>query len=146
MPTAAKLAAAVIYAFLAYLAAGMMRQYFPPSTQFGIFSEVSAAIGLFAGWRVMGRLAGQGWVAAINNGLRTSVTIVFLALVIFSMEGMYQVAIRKMYDGPLEAMLGAVKIGAEYAAMLLQPDMLAVLILGGMGCGMLTEWVAKRWP
>ena len=49
-------------------------------------------------------------------------------------------------SGPLDAVLGAVNIGSGFALMLLQPDFLAVLILGGVFCGWLTERVARRWP
>lgn len=146
MPTAAKLVGAILFAGLAYLLAGMFRQYLPPATQLGWFDQVSTLIGFFCGWRIMGGNAGQGMVVAVNNGLRTAVTMVFLALVLFSLEGMYQVAIRKMYDGPVAALLGAVNIGSDYAVMLLQPDILGVMVLGGLFCGWLTEQVARRWP
>ncbi len=146
MPTAAKLVGSILFALLAFLLAGMFRQYLPPATQLGWFDQISTAIGFFCGWKIMGANAGQGTVIALNNGLRTGVTMVFLALVLFSFEEMYQVAIRKMYDGPVEALLGAVNIGADFARMLLQADLLVVLILGGMFCGWLTEQAARRWP
>lgn len=145
MPTAAKLIGSVLFACLAFLLAGMFRQYLPPNTQLGWFSQVSTAIGFLTGWKIMGGNAGQGMVIALNNGLRTAVTMVFFALVVFSIEEMYQVAIRKMYDGPVDAMLGAVNIGSDFAVMLLQPDLLAVLIIGGVFCGWLTEKTARRW-
>lgn len=146
MPTAAKLVGSVLFAGLAYLLAGMFRQYLPPATQLGWFGTICTLIGFFCGWKIMGANAGQGLVIALNNGLRTAVTMVFLALVLFSLEEMYQVAVRKMYDGPLDALLGAVNIGSGFAVMLLQPDFLAVLILGGVFCGWLTEQAARRWP
>lgn len=146
MPTAAKLAGSVLFACLAYLLAGMFRQYLPPATQLGWFDQVSTLIGFLCGWRIMGGNAGQGIVIALNNGLRTAVTMVFFALVVFSIEEMYQVAIRRMYDGPGDALLGAVSIGSDFAVMLLQPDLLIVLVVGGILCGWLTEKIARRWP
>ena len=145
MPTAAKLVAAFSFAFLAFMAAEIFKPHMPDGTQFGAFSPVSALIGLLAGWKVMGAMAGQGWVQAINNGVRTSLTIVVLALVIFSIEEMIQVAMRKLYDGPGDAILGAFKLAADFSMMLLAPDMLILLLVGGALGGLFTEWTARRW-
>ncbi len=145
MPTAAKLVAAAAFALLAFFAAEIFKPYMPEGTQFGLLSPVSALIGLLSGWMVMGALAGQGWVPAINNGVRTSLTAVFFALVIFSIEEMIQIAMRKLYDGPGDAILGAFKLASEFAVMLLTPEMLILLIGGGALCGLFTEWTARRW-
>lgn len=145
MPTAAKLVSGIAFAALAFFAAEIFKPHFSESTQFGAMSQVSALIGLVCGWRVMGPNAGRGYFASMNYGVRASLTTVFFALVVFSIEEMVGAAFRKLYHGPLEAILGAVAIGTGFARKLLVPDMMLLLLVGGALCGLLAEWAARRW-
>lgn len=145
MPTAAKLFAAIAFALLAFFAAEIYRPHMPPGVQPGLFSFMSMLIGLVAGWRVMGPQAGQGNWMAVNNGLKTTAVMVLLALVIFSLYEMMVQAFRPAYRGPMEAIIGAFDIGVRFFLAMLAWDVLAVLILGGILGGLLSEWAARRW-
>jgi hypothetical protein len=50
-----------------------------------------------------------------------------------------------LYDGPMEAVLGVFEIMLDYGRMMLQPDVLGVLAVGGILGGMLAEWAGRRW-
>lgn len=145
MPTAAKLFAAFAFGVLAFFAAQVFMPYMPEETQFGAFVPVSALIGAFCGWKVMGPEAGQGnWMAA-NSGLKTSAYMIGLALIIFSIEGMLVLAFRKTYDGPIEAVVGAIGISVDFVLRMLEWDFLVVVIVGGALAGLLSEWASRRW-
>ncbi len=145
MPTASKLVAAVAYALLGFLAAQTFIKYLPEGTPLGYFCEITAAIGFIVGWLVMGKLTRKGYREAINSGLVTALILVFWALLAFSLYFMLRKSMRMMYDGPMEAVLGIFQLMFDYGKMLVQPDMLGVILMGGIVAGMVTEWAGKRW-
>jgi len=145
MPTASKLVAAVAYALLGFLAAQTFVKYLPVGTPLGYFREITAAIGFITGWLVMGKLTRKGYREAINTGLVTALILVFWALLAFSLYFMIKKSMRMMYDGPMEAVLGVFQLMFDYGKMLLVPDMLGVILVGGIVAGLITEWAGKRW-
>lgn len=145
MPTASKLVAAVAFALLGLLAAQTFVKYLPEGTPLSYFREITAAIGFIVGWLWMGKLTRKGYREAINSGMVTALILVFWALLAFSLYFMLKKSMRMMYDGPMEAVLGVFQLMFDYGKMLLVPDMLGVIIVGGMVAGLVTEWAGKRW-
>jgi hypothetical protein len=145
MPTAAKLFAAFAFMLVGFFTAEVVKPHMPDGTQFGAFSWISAILGLLAGWRIMGPSVGRGNPAAVGTGIKSSAVMVAWALVIFSTENMIVQAFRRAYDDPFEAVVGIVKIGIDYAQVLLELDVLAVLAIGGALGGLLAEWAWRRW-
>jgi hypothetical protein len=145
MPTAAKLFAALSLMMVGFFGAEIIKPHMSDGTQFGAFSEVAALIGLVVGWRVLGPAAGRGNYPSASAGVRAVVILILGALFVFSTENMLVQAFRRTYDGPTQAVVGIIKIALDYGQQLLNPDVAAVLILGGIGSGLLTEWAARRW-
>ena len=145
MPTAAKLAAALLFALVAFAAAQAVMALFPEGSQFGSFALICAGIGALVGWRVMGPRAGKGMSAAVGAGIATSFVVVFWAIFIFAADQMLKNSIRTHYDGPFDAILGGFGIAADYAATLFEPVILGVLLVGGAVSGLVVEWVSRRW-
>jgi hypothetical protein len=146
MPTAAKFVAAICFALFGAVAAEVVKPALPEGTQFGWFVEISAIIGLLNGWLVMGVLVGHGYRAAMGSGLRTALTIVVWAVLVFAI---YEMVVRSTnvnrYDGPMEAVIAAFGLMLEYGRVLLTPAILGTFFLGGVVGGAVTEWVGKRW-
>ena len=145
MPTTAKLVAAAFFAVIGWLAANAHIPALGENAAIGYFREISALIGLVVGWSVMGSLVGQGYADAVGSGLRTSVTLAFFALLIFSTVLMFRETTRMSYDGPMEAVLGVFELMLEHGRKMLTPGGLGVLVVGGALGGVLTEWAARRW-
>lgn len=144
MPTAAKLVSAVVFAALAYLVADLYAAAMPGNPLVGFLREGCALIGLLCGWLVMGRLVGRGMVAGAGSGFRTSATILFWCLLAFSVLEMVKNSTKKIYDGPMEAVLAIFEIMMKYGRMALTPEVLGTLAVGGILGGMLAEWVGRR--
>lgn len=146
MPTAAKLVAAICFAFFGAIAASVVKPALPEGTQFGYFVPICAAVGLLNGWFVMGRLTGHGYRDAMGSGLRTAITCVVWALVLFSV---YQMVLNSMrpgrYEGPMEALTAAFGQMLDYGKVLLTPAILGTFVLGGLIAGAITEWAGRRW-
>ena len=145
MPTAAKLAAAVAFALVALLTAQLYIPYLPEGMQLGWFRPITAAIGFVVGWRVMGGLAGRGYRAAAESGVRTALTVVFWALLGFSIYLMVDRSMKMMYDGPMEAVLGTFQLMFEYGKKMLVPEVIGAVLVGGVLGGWCAEWAGKRW-
>lgn len=145
MPTASKLAAAVLFAALALLGAEIFRPLLPEGTQTGWLLPGSAAIGFICGWRISGRLAGKGYSAAMNTGVRTSVTVLFWATLAFSIYTMIYRSTKMLYDDAGEAVLAVFDLMLGYGKLMVDGQFIAVVLLGGLVCGALTEYVGRRW-
>ena len=145
MPTAAKFAGAICFAIFGYLAAMSVVPVLPEGTQIGRMLEISAFIGLLNGWLIMGRLTGKGYRAGIGSGMRTAITVVIWALIVFAIYEMVLRSTKLRYDGPMEAVTAAFGLMLEYGRMMLTKEIIAtVLVVGGIG-GAITEWASKRW-
>jgi hypothetical protein len=145
MPTAAKLVAAIVFAALGFMAAELFKPAMPEGTQFGLFSPICAGIGLLCGWIVMGPLAGFGTGAAMGSGVRTAATIAFWALLGFSIYEMVLRSMKLRYDGPMEAVLAVFDLMLERGRLMLMPELLGLLLVGGLLGGVVVEWAARRW-
>lgn len=145
MPTAAKLFAAVAFAIVAWLAANAAIPGLPEGTRIGYFREITAAIGVIVGWRVMGLLTGKGYTTAMGLGVRTSVTIVFWVILGFALYEMVRLSLKKRYDGPMEALVSVFGIMIEYGRVLADVQVIAILLFGGMIGGFLAEFAGRRW-
>ncbi len=145
MPTAAKLVAALVFAAVAFLGASVYVPHLPEGTQARWFPAGSAVIGALVGWLVMGPLAGRGLVAAMGYGLRASATIVFWTGLLFSGREMILRSLNMRYDGPMEAVVGIFDIALDYGRLLGDPQILAVLGLGGIVGGIASELSSRRW-
>lgn len=145
MPTASKIVAAICFAIFGAIAAQTVKPAMPEGTQFGYFIEITALIGLLNGWWIMGRLTGQGYRDAMGSGVRTAITIVVWALVVFSIYKMIVLSTHLRYDGPMEAVTAAFGIMLDYGKLLLSPVILGTFLIGGLIAGAVTEWAGRRW-
>lgn len=145
MPTTAKLVAAAWFAAIGWLAANAHVPALGPEAQVGLFREICAGIGFLCGWLVMGRLVGGGLIEALGNGLRTSVTLAFFALLLFAIIEMVGESMKMRYDGPMGAVLGVFQLMLEQAQLMLTVGVLGVLVLGGCLGGVITEGAHRKW-
>jgi len=147
MPTAAKLVAAIAFACIAFLAAHLYALGLSQGRTAGVLREVSAGIGLLCGWWIMGPAAtrARGRVDAMGSGIRTSLTIVIFVVLIFACVDMLSRAMKGRYDTPLDALLGVFEQAFVLAPPLAQPEILSVLLLGGLLGGAVAYWAGQRW-
>lgn len=146
MPTAARLFAALGFALMAFFASEIVKPLLPEGTQVGRLTMVNTIIGMMCGWLVMGRLAGRGYVSAAGSGLRTAAVILFYVLILWSLLEMLKRSMRKLYDGPMEAIKAMAELMGEYASVLVaDPQMPIVLIAGGILAAFFSEWASQRF-
>jgi len=145
MPNAARLVAALCLALLAFIVSGQIMPLMPEGLDFGYFTYVNIAVGVLTGWIVMGKRAGSGTTAAINNGITGVVAMVFWALFIQGTYEMVRLAMRNRFDGPFEALVAIVEIGADYGLTIMVPQVIISLLVGAVASGFATEYAARTW-
>jgi hypothetical protein len=145
MPTAAKLVAAALFALTGFIAAETYRAALPEGGTMGQFALVVALIGLICGWMVSGAYAGRGYVFSVTIGVRTSVTIAVAALLAGAVYQMVKNAFRRLYDTPMEAIVGIFEEMLKLGRLVLTQDVLIVLGVGAVVGGIGAEWASRRW-
>ena len=145
MPTAPKLVAAVVFAVLALAAVRAAEPLMPEGTRFGGFAPISAGVAALVGWAVMGGLVGGGYARAAGSGMRTAVTFAVACLALFAVHAMLALSMQLRYHDPMEAVVGAFEIAADYAVRLAEPGFLGLLLGGGAAAGVIVEWSSRRW-
>lgn len=144
MPTAAKLTAAICLAAVGYILSLMVMPLMPESTDFGYFVPLNAVLGLLVGWLVMGRRAGRGTTAAINNGLTGVFVLMLWGIGVQAINEMIRLAMRNRYDGPFEAMVAVFQIGAEFAVIVITVPIVVVAVIASIISGLLVEFAHKH--
>lgn len=145
MPTAAKLVAALGFAFLAWVVCIVIEGVLPEDQRIGRLYPVSIALAALAGWFISGAARRARYVEAASTGMRTAMTAALAALLAFAVATMIQISLRGGYRGPMEAVLDIVNQFVDYGVQIAHISVLAAILLGGALAGMLTEWAGRRW-
>ncbi|WP_390914796.1 TrgA family protein [Pseudosulfitobacter sp. SM2401] len=145
MPDSARLVAALFLGALAFVLSDMIKPLFEEDFHFGYFNYVNVFIGLFVGWTMVGRRAGRGITAAVNNGVTGMVSLIFLGLFVQGVNEMLRLAMRNRYDSAFEALFAALEIGMGYFLLMSTVPIWGVAIAGGVVAGLITEVVWFRW-
>ena len=84
MPTAGRLAGAVIFGLFGWYLAGLTVPFFPESNAPTFWLPAVSFIGLVVGWRICGSRAGHGYNPAVGVGITCGAAIAFISLFILS--------------------------------------------------------------
>jgi len=145
MPTAAKLAAAIVFGVLAWYVSDLVLLLFPERTEVGRFVEYNAVLGAVVGWWVAGAKAKTTWPNAVGYGVTAALSMMLLALFLHSVMVMFNQSLHRVYEGPVEALLDVVRLMIEKFAMIATPQIMLTLLIGGIFGGLATEWVARKY-
>lgn len=145
MPTMGKVTGAVLFGALAWYVSTLIAPLFPEGTDMGYFQEVNTFFGLFTGWKIAGPRAGTGYVAAFSYGLTTLVAMVVMALFFNSAMVMLEKALRKLYEGPGEAVSDVFALFVDHGLMMSTTEILGTLLVGSIIAGLGTEFVGRRY-
>lgn len=139
MPTGGKLFAALLFAAVGWLAAEFVLMTYPPEMSPGWLRETMAGLGIWQGWMVMGRRAGEGPATGIGIGIRTSVQMSLIGIVIFALVEMFDRASRLRYDAPGEAVIATLTISLQYLEQSLTVPIWGTILIGGALAGLAAD-------
>jgi hypothetical protein len=146
MPTAGRLAGAIIFGLFGWYFAGLTIPFFPESNAPDYWLPASAALSLFVGWRICGTRAGQGYNPAIGSGLTTAFAIGFCMIFMLGFNQMISNSLRLRYDGPMEAIVDVFSQMLEFSLLFYDVTLIVTLFVGGVVCAWVTEYFGQRFP
>lgn len=145
MPTMGRLVAALFLAALGWFTADLVKPYLPEAQPVGLFSPISAAVGLLVGWLFAGRKLHGGVGSVFGIGLSSAALLALWVAFIFAGYEMLRRALRKSYDGPTEAAVDTFGIMVDQLKVAAHPDVIGALLVGGLVAAWLTKWTAARF-
>lgn len=145
MPSAGRFVGAIFFGFIAWYVSELFKPLMPEGTAFGRFSEYNALVGVVMGWIMLGLRSHGSRNSSISAGLTTSVAVAFWTLLIHSVIDMLKLSLRNRYDGPLEAIVGVFQQMIKFAVMMATPEIILMLVVGGILTGMISGWAERRW-
>jgi hypothetical protein len=146
MPTAGRLAGAVIFALFGWYLGGIAGPFFPDERPPDYLLPMCAAFGVFIGWTVCGSRTGHGYVQAISNGLTSAGALSFCVVAALAFNSMMQNALRNRYDGPMDAIAGMFELMLDLGQLFFDFTLIATVVLGGIVCAWVAEYFGKRFP
>ena len=146
MPTAGRLAGAIMFALFGWYMAGIAGVFFPNERPPAYWIPSTAGFGVFLGWTLCGGPAGKGYRAAIGSGLTTAFCLGFCAIALTGGFLMMEDALDMEYNGAMNAIVGMFVHMLEFAQELYNVPLITTLFVGGVICAWLTEYVARRLP
>ena len=144
MPTFGRLIGAIMFGALAWYTTFAIVPLFPDDASLGWFQQVNTFFGLVAGWKVAGPRAGSGYNASLSYGLTTMFAMVFMALFTNSFFVMIDNSLRRLYDGPIEAVVDVFQLVIEHGQIMISVNVIGTLIIGGLISGVVTEFFGRR--
>jgi hypothetical protein len=137
---------AVAFAIVGWLAALAYIPQLPPGTNTTFLPPMLAGLGFIVAWLSMGPNAGKGYVTAMSLGLRTSVLVVFWGLLCFALRYMIKQSFHVGHYHDLgEAVLDVPMLMLQYGKPAVCVPVIAVLVVGGILGGTVTEFAGRRW-
>ena len=146
MPTAGRLAGAIIFMTFGWYLASLCVQFFPNERAPGYWYPLVAAVGCAIGWQFTGGRLGRGYVAAIGLGITSSLCIAFWVIFGVALERMIQNALDLEYGGVMVAITNVFVLMIEFAEELYNIPLIITLFVGGIICAWMAEFVDKRLP
>ena len=78
-------------------------------------------------------------------GLTAALSMTLMALFLHSATIMISQSFRKVYEGPMEAMIDVVRIMVDNFQKVSTLEIMGTLLVGGIVAGLATEWVARNY-
>ena len=146
MPTAGRLAGAILFGLFAWYIATITVPLFPESRAPDWWFPVSCLLGIFMGWKLVGTRAGRGFNPATGIGLTAGPLLAFCMVFSLAFEQMIQNGMRLRYSGPTEAVIDTFSLMAEVGVDFYSINLVATIVIGAVLCAWVTEIFGQRFP
>jgi len=145
MPSAIRLAGLVIFALMAWVVSEQIAAVLPEGATDSTFPKFNALLGGVLGWVFMNPRVAERASGPIGAGITAVVAILIWGLMLHSIREMIKLALRKHYDGPVEAVIGVFQLMIDYGFQIATPTIIITVLLFGIVGGLICSGVAKRW-
>ena len=146
MPTAGKLAGAILFGLLGWYVAGVSAPLFPDNTAPDFLIPAGASIGVLLGWRMCGARAGEGYSTAFGLGLTFAVVHLTALAFVVGFARVMKNGMRGWYKGPMDALLDIFGQMAKVGLYFIDVPLLTSLAICAVICAFATEYFGRRYP
>lgn len=146
MPTAGRLAGAIAFAIYGWYIGTLVIAFYPEGFAPTFLVPMCIVLGVICGWKIVGSRAGRGYYAATGHGLTGVAAFAFWVLFLLSFHEMIRKALRRLYGGPMDAVVDTFALMAERAREYLDVNLILSVAIGGVICAWIAEYYAKRYP
>lgn len=146
MPTAGRLIAGLCFAILGFVIAIMTVPLWEEGRSPQYWFPLCVLAGIWSGWTLVGPKTGRGFGSSVGLSLTAVASQAFWILFMISGYDMIRKAMRKSYDGPVDAVINIFEIGGKYALQFATVDVIIALVAGGIISGLFTEFFARLYP
>ena len=145
MPTAAKLVGAIAYGGIGGLSALRGVPTLPDEIVPGYLVPLSACVGVWLGWSMIGRAAQRGLATAFTQSVVTLGSMAVVILLAISCWEMVERSMRLRYDGPGEAVLDVANLFVKFGALMMVAPVWQVLGAGAVIGALVVRFAGGRW-
>lgn len=146
MPTAGRFAGAVVFGLWGWYVAGIGAQFFIEGRPPASFVPASVITGILIGWMYVGRRSGEGYVPAVGLGLSAAFAFSFVTLLVMAFSLMINNAMRRRYDGPMEATVDVFGLMLTESSRFIDTTLISSILVGAVLCAWVTEYFARNYP
>ncbi len=146
MPTAGRLAGALAFLIYGWYIGIALGPFFPEGNPPDFIIPMSIIVGILCGWMIVGTRADKGYVAAVGHGLTGAFAFIFWIIFLVSFYNMIRKSLRRLYDGPMDAVVDVFALMVKFGNDLLDVNLIIAVASGGIICAFLAEYFAKRYP
>ena len=145
MPTAARLAGAVVYGLWGWYVAGIAAVLFIEGRPPSVFLPTCILTGAYLGWAYVGKRVGRGYVLSIGHGLTAGFAFSFVVIFVLGFAGMIRQAMRMRYSGPMEAAVDVFGQMETESSRFIDTPLITSVFVGAIICAWITEFFGKRY-
>ncbi|WP_322889125.1 MULTISPECIES: TrgA family protein [unclassified Yoonia] len=146
MPTAGRMAAAVVFGLWGWYLAGVGTPFFDEGRAPRSFLTGCVITGILLGWIYVGRRTGEGYVQAVGHGLSAGFAFSFITLFIMGFSLMMANAFRRRYDGPMEAIVDIFELMVSESSRFIDVTLISSVLVGAVICAWVAEYFAQKYP
>ena len=145
MPTAARLSAAITFAIVGYFIYRAMLPSYGDDRITSYIMLLCILTGVWAGCVLCGKHA-HGLISGLGTGYAAVVAQAFWIFFILAFLDMLGQALKRRYDGPMEAVVDMFTLSLELLAQLGTPSLATTLFVGAAAGGIFAGIMGKKFP
>lgn len=146
MPTAAKLVAAILLAISGVIVVIVTVNVYPDAARRSVgMTSAAVAIGIFVGWRGLGRRISDEEGSGVVSGLKAGIAMFLWVLFLFGLGDMIAGIMDHAYFQPMTALLVIPAGMIKYGQMALNVPIMGTMVVLAAIVGKMTKTADNRW-
>ena len=146
MPTAAKLVASIMLAISGFIVVIVVVNVYPDAARRSVgLTSAAVFMGLFTGWRGLGKRISEDEGSGIVSGLRSGISMFVWVIFLYALEDMIAGIKDNLYYQPMTALLVIPAGMIKYGQMALNVPIMGTMLVLATIAGKMTKTADTRW-